>query len=196
MTMHLRQSTVILVGLLAFSVAVAEAGGRLKVGTGAAASCTEAALQNTLAIAASQGGGRVSFRCGAAPVRIQLTETLSLPDDTAIDGGGLITLGASLLTPGFVVVAADTRVVLTNLTVSGGDTTIRNEGMLTIHNSVVTGGRHNIRSSGHLTVTHSTISHAEGDFRSGGIGNGVSSSSRIAPLWETPAAPSPTAARR
>lgn len=59
------------------------------VGTGTAASCTFTALQ-----AAIKLGGVITFDCGAAPVTIKVTATLSLPTDrnTVIDGGNKITL--------------------------------------------------------------------------------------------------------
>jgi len=59
------------------------------VGTGTAASCTEALLTTALA-----GGGVVTFACGAAPATITVTKTISLPTDkdTVIDGGGKVTL--------------------------------------------------------------------------------------------------------
>ena len=59
------------------------------IGTGTAASCTEAMLS-----AALTAGGVVTFNCGALPVTITVTATIELPTnkDTVIDGGGLITL--------------------------------------------------------------------------------------------------------
>jgi len=57
------------------------------VGSGAPASCTEAALDAALA-----GGGDVSFNCGAAPHTIPIAFPMELDADTRIDGGGLITL--------------------------------------------------------------------------------------------------------
>lgn len=59
------------------------------VGTGMAASCTEAALA-----AALTAGGVVTFACGAAPATITVTSTLTLPTDrdTIVDGGNKVTL--------------------------------------------------------------------------------------------------------
>ncbi|MDB5216567.1 MAG: uncharacterized protein JWO86_4494 [Myxococcaceae bacterium] len=59
------------------------------VGTGTAASCTEAALATALT-----AGGVVTFACGAAPVTITVTKTLVLPTDKDIvlDGAHQITL--------------------------------------------------------------------------------------------------------
>lgn len=60
------------------------------VGTGTAASCTEAALDTAL-----MGGGTVTFKCGAAPVTITLTTQKDISATTSIDGAGLITLDAN-----------------------------------------------------------------------------------------------------
>jgi hypothetical protein len=59
------------------------------VGTGTAASCTEAALT-----AALNAGGIVTFACGAAPATITVTKTLTLPTDkdTVVDGGNKVTI--------------------------------------------------------------------------------------------------------
>ena len=59
------------------------------VGTGAAASCTHAALSAAIA-----QGGIITFNCGSAPKTISITATLNIPTDrdTVIDGGGLVTL--------------------------------------------------------------------------------------------------------
>lgn len=58
------------------------------VGTGTAASCTEAALRTAVT-----AGGIITFDCGG-PATIALTQTLEVPTDrdTVIDGAGLITL--------------------------------------------------------------------------------------------------------
>jgi len=59
------------------------------VGTGTAASCTEAALS-----AALTKGGIVTFDCGSAPATITVTKTIELPTstDTVVDGGGNVTI--------------------------------------------------------------------------------------------------------
>ncbi len=59
------------------------------VGTGTAASCTEAALS-----AALTRGGVVTFDCGVAGATITVTQTIELPTgvDTVIDGGGVVTI--------------------------------------------------------------------------------------------------------
>jgi hypothetical protein len=59
------------------------------VGTGTAASCTEAALS-----AALTKGGVVTFDCGSTGATITVTQTIELPTgiDTVIDGGGIVTI--------------------------------------------------------------------------------------------------------
>lgn len=60
------------------------------VGTGTAASCTEAAL-----VSAVSAGGTVVFSCGSAPVVIALSAPLLPAKDLFLDGAGLVTLGSS-----------------------------------------------------------------------------------------------------
>lgn len=87
------------------------------VGDGTPAGCTEAALA-----AALNGGGAISFNCGAAPVSIDITATLNITAaETTIDGGGLITLAGRntrlILHESYQV---QSRLTLRNLTLSGG----------------------------------------------------------------------------
>ncbi len=56
------------------------------VGTGTAASCTEAALA-----AAAAAGGTITFDCGG-PVTIAVTQTITFTKETVLDGGGTVTL--------------------------------------------------------------------------------------------------------
>jgi hypothetical protein len=63
------------------------------VGDGTAASCTSAAL-----VSAVNAGGVVTFRCGANPVTITLSQTLKVRNSTArlvLDGGGKVTLSGA-----------------------------------------------------------------------------------------------------
>jgi hypothetical protein len=57
------------------------------VGDGTAGSCTAAALQTV-----ASAGGTIVFRCGAAPVTIPIAQTIMFPNETVLDGGGLVTL--------------------------------------------------------------------------------------------------------
>src|SRR5690349_6343201 len=64
----------------------------IRVGNGTAASCTEAALRNALTFAGGEKSSVIQFKCGGAPVTITVTATLTVPDNTRIDGNALITL--------------------------------------------------------------------------------------------------------
>lgn len=57
------------------------------VGNGTAASCTAGALQT-----AANGGGVITFSCGADPVTIAVTSQIVFTKETVLDGGGLVTL--------------------------------------------------------------------------------------------------------
>jgi predicted outer membrane repeat protein len=152
------------------------------VGDGTAASCTELALRSALAAAGASGGGRVHFDCGEAPATITLIQSdidpnlgqrvsLTIPNRTTIDGGGLITLG---FFPGFpgehvdinVLVNPETKVRLKDLNLimgfSGpGRATVLNLGTLSVNNSTFSGhplGRGGIVNGGTLIVENSTFS--------------------------------------
>ncbi|MBD1923968.1 hypothetical protein H6F77_23280 [Microcoleus sp. FACHB-831] len=87
------------------------------VGTGVAASCTEAAF-----ITALTGGGSITFKCGSSPITIRVTEKL-ISANTIIDGGNLVTLSGGGTNRIFKT--ADNYIELTvkNLTIANGYTT-------------------------------------------------------------------------
>ncbi len=60
---------------------------RAVVGNGTAASCTAQALQT-----AANGGGVITFSCGADPVTIEVPSQIVFTNETVLDGGGLVTL--------------------------------------------------------------------------------------------------------
>ena len=112
------------------------------VGTGTAASCTDAALNAALA-----GGGLVTFDCGPAPVTIDIstgTGTKTIAADTTIDGGGLITISGGN-SVGVFCVNAGVKFTVQNLTIANGNGTgggggIDNDGgTLTVTNSTFSG---------------------------------------------------------
>jgi predicted outer membrane repeat protein len=84
------------VGFVASSPQLTGAAG--VVGSGTPESCTEAAFLD-----AFDGGGDVTFDCGAAPHTIALAEFQEVAIDTSIDGGGLITLSGANASPFFRV---------------------------------------------------------------------------------------------
>ncbi len=142
------------------------------VGTGTAASCTDAALNAALA-----GGGLVTFNCGPAPVTIDITTgtgSKTIAADTTIDGGGLIGItgigrlvGSSV---GVFSVNPGVDLIIRNLAIGGGGEggAILNSGSLTVADSTFltsavfcgregdcTGGA--INSTGSVTVANSTF---------------------------------------
>lgn len=139
------------------------------VGDSNPASCIESALRDALAYAALNGGRTIKFNCGRFPVIITLTSTLTVPNNTTINGGGTITLSGPVI--GYlVVVAHQSSAVLQNLTITnvaghnGSFTTqgfgVLNEGTLTVKGSNLSGNDGGaISNEGVLTVRDSTISH-------------------------------------
>lgn len=126
------------------------------VGTGTAASCTEASLAQALA-----GGGIVTFDCGPDPVTIPVTAEKSLTKDTVLDGGGKVTLSGGgtsrILKVASTYDQITPRVVIQNLRfidgrVSGskpaGDTTL--------------GGAAIYRLGGSLTIVDSRFENNRG----------------------------------
>jgi hypothetical protein len=92
------------------------------VGSGTAASCTEAALTTALA-----GGGIVTFNCGTAAHTITVTAEKVITKDTVIDGKNMITLGGGgasrILNLKSVFNVMTPTLTVQNLTFSNGRTT-------------------------------------------------------------------------
>ncbi|MFI5396701.1 MAG: choice-of-anchor Q domain-containing protein [Candidatus Binatia bacterium] len=131
------------------------------VGTGTAASCTDAALNTALT-----GGGLVTFNCGGGPVTIDIspgaggTGTKSIAVDTTIDGGGVVTISGGN-SVGVFSVNTGVNFTVQNLTIANG-------------NSAGSGDGGGIFNGGTLTVTNSTFSaNSAGDGSGGGIFNNV-----------------------
>jgi len=113
------------------------------VGTGTSASCTEAALDNCLP---GGGGfdGTVTFDCGG-PSTIVLRGPKTIFLDTAIDGGGLITVDGDLeLRPFFV--SSGVNLALARITIAHGCSCDGEGGSA-------------VMADGTLTVTGSTFSN-------------------------------------
>src|SRR5690349_14492101 len=83
------------VGWLVLSTTGVSAAG--VVGTGSPASCDANRLKTAL-----EGGGLVTFNCGANPTTITV-DTNTIQDDTTIDGAGKITLSGENLRQIFIV---------------------------------------------------------------------------------------------
>jgi predicted outer membrane repeat protein len=148
----------------------------IRVGNGTAASCTETALRNALAVADAQGGGLVTFRCGAKPVTILLTETAAVSGQTIIDGGNRVTLQAVPINNAFsfttISVDAASAVVLRHLILRLGFNVVDNAGELTVQGSSISGSvAHNFVNTGTLSIVDSTICCEVSDAAGGGIFN-------------------------
>ena len=141
----------------------------IKVGDGTAASCTEAALQNALVFAAGEKSSVIEFRCGAAPIAITVTATLTPPDNTTIDGDGLVRLqgnipaalmasvGGAFLNSNTGTLVIDSSSITGNTAALGrsGQGTgggVSNQGILRIRNSLVTGNAAAVDGGGIYSV--------------------------------------------
>jgi len=159
---------VLLVALLAFPQSTVAAPNI--VGNGTPESCTEGALQDAVSAARAHGGGKIRFDCGPDPVSITLSEAvgedpqtgapvaLMIPNNTTIDGGGLITLAGSL-NGVLMSVDHDTTVALRNLSITNLSrfAPIVTAGALTIEDSTVSNCYRGILNLGALTVKGSTF---------------------------------------
>lgn len=165
------------------------------VGNGTAASCTETALKQALLVAQTAGGGKIRFRCGGrATIALRgATEVngilvlLVLPDDTTLDGDGLITLDGTD-TATVILVDTGTNASLKQIAITNGrgperfdqfsPGAIANLGRLDITKSMVSGnsaccsgrGIGAIWNTGTLTIEQSTIAENAG-VSGGGIAN-------------------------
>jgi predicted outer membrane repeat protein len=147
---------------------VGAANNTIWVGIGTPESCTAAALQDALAASALNGGHTLKFNCGTGSVTIVLTSTLTLPNNTTINGDGAITLSGPVV--GYLlVVNPGSTAVLKNLTITNlagipgafdpRGWGVRNEGTLTVANSAFTGHDGGaIVTVGTLTVRDSRFS--------------------------------------
>jgi hypothetical protein len=158
------------------------------VGTGTAASCTEAAFRSAVA-----AGGVITFDCGSAPATITVTAEVSVSQDTTIDGAGKVTLSGggssrilhiasawNVATPLLTVQNLSfvdgftSDVPNTTSTAQGGGAIFEDGGSLTVinctfsHNQCassgqdVSGGAINGQGIGTLTIVGSTFSNNSG----------------------------------
>jgi predicted outer membrane repeat protein len=95
--------------------------------------CTEAGL-NTALTAAQSGGGTITFNCGG-PATITVTSAKTIPNNTVIDGGGVITLSGNHLTgvlrtnDNYTFNANNVTVTVRNLIIANGRTTDQGGGI-------------------------------------------------------------------
>jgi len=162
----MKRSAVMILGVVLLTLSSGSVLQAAVVGDGTPSSCTQVALETALTVSSSQGGGVIRFRCGVDPITIPLTVAdgipvvLTIPTQTTIDGGGLVTLdGQSPAT--MVLVPANASVELKNLTlIHGLGRAMTVEGTLTLTNSTVTGRGQGtgIVNQGTLTIGDSTLS--------------------------------------
>lgn len=150
------------------------------VGTGTPASCTEGAL--SLAVAAT---GVITFRCGPAPVTIELSAPLVFSKwDTTLDGAGVVTLsgrgatrvlrvlsGASVELSGLTITRGAAEVDGAGLRNDGGTVVLRN---VTFSRNVAggaAGGGAISNASGSVTIENSRFSGNSSGCHGGAIVN-------------------------
>ena len=122
------------------------------VGSGIAASCTESAFNDALAIAQS-GSGTITFNCGLATIPFSSQKIIS--SHVVIDGGGMITLSGEDVTRLFYV-QNGRSLVLRNIILTDG------------FSGANYGGAIYVESNGVLTVEGSTIQNSATDGQAGG----------------------------
>ena len=146
----------------------------IKVGDGTAASCTEAALRNALILAGGERSSIIQFRCGTQPVVITVAATLTIPDNTTINGNALITLDGNFFTGSILQVDPHTTVALLNLTIDRGGQLSGgvSGGGLFNAGTVTVSGLFDAASGGNL--------FAKGDF----VGIGLASGDSIQFTWK------------
>lgn len=155
------------------------------VGTGSAASCTDAALDAALA-----GGGLVTFDCGPVPVTIDISPaaggsgTKTISTGTIIDGGGLITISGGDSVRVFIVNGTGTFRLL-NVTVANGNAAGDGGGILSggsaggnatieIINTTITNNRSSFYGGGIISNTPVIISNSTlSGNRAAGYGGGI-----------------------
>ncbi len=143
------------------------------VGSGTAASCTEAALDTALA-----GGGNVTFNCGPNPASITLTSPKTILADTTMDGANKITLKAPniyhfLVNPSYTFTLKNIQLVQ-GKTSSGGS--IHNYGTfkainVRFHNNRSSDYGGAIYSEGKLVIKNSSFTKGRAVYAGGAIYN-------------------------
>jgi predicted outer membrane repeat protein len=144
------------------------------VGTGTAASCTEAAFNTALSTVQSSGSGTITFNCGGATTIIFTASKIITNAAVTINGGNSITLsGGNSIRPFYV--DSNATLTLQNITLTNGlDNTYGGGAILslgeltlsntTIRNSNVDSGHSGgaIMSLGPVTMSNSLIENNSG----------------------------------
>nr|HMN60578.1 hypothetical protein [Anaerolinea sp.] len=127
--------------------------GRVTVGSGASAGCTESALNTALA-----GAKEIIFNCGVLPVTIPLTSPKTISTNLVIDGGNKVTLdgGGSA---SFFNVQSGAHLTLKKITLSNG------------FNTSACGGAVNVPAGAQLSVDEARFIHNQAYAQGGAICN-------------------------
>ena len=133
------------------------------VGTGTAASCTEAALRSAVA-----AGGRVTFDCGAAAT-IAVTAPVNASRTTVIDGAGKVTLDGGRVHR-ILVAQNGTSLSVRNLTLVNG------AAAGSMDRAVGAGGAVAGMFRSHLEVIGSTFGNNSAGLGGGAVGGGANTS--------------------
>ena len=146
------------------------------VGNGTPASCTEAAFDSAL-LAASTGGGTITFNCGPNPATIQLSiAKLVTLSDVTIDGGDRITLNAGnndrhfFAGPGVTFELRHLTLRDGNSLVNGG--AIEASGADVILDSVHLGNNYSTVSGGAIYCYDGTLTIRDSTFENNGASTG------------------------
>ncbi|GAC1547155.1 MAG: choice-of-anchor Q domain-containing protein [Herpetosiphon sp.] len=142
------------------------------VGTGTAASCTEAELDRAL-----RGGGSITFNCGGAATIINLTNQKTITSDTTLDGANLITLSGGNATRLFLVTNAKT-LTLNNLTLTNGyvnadgGAIYNQNGTLILNHSTIQNSQTTTNGSGGAIVSYGGLTITDSLFVKNRAANG------------------------
>ncbi len=161
-------------------------------------SCTEDAFRGAVTHAETLGGGVIRFDCGKSPVTITLHPLVAptppppctsiteftLPNDTTIDGGGLITLAQSSVPCDRInmfLVGSSVTATMKNLTLLSPVNsslhvsiaiTVQSQGAFTASNVTFTGLGWALANSGTATLEKSTIQQSgDKDYQEGPLEN-------------------------
>lgn len=146
------------------------------VGTGSAASCTEAAFDTVFNNVQTSGGGTITFDCGASPTTIIFTAQKFVSADTQIQGGGLITLSGGNAISLFQVYSGKSFTIdnLTLVRGRGQYGAVQNFGLMNVNNSQLSnnnatdsGGA--IDNYGQLNFTHALVANNSAAQFGGGL---------------------------
>jgi hypothetical protein len=127
--------------------------GRVTVGNGQAASCTETAFNSALTTAKE-----ILFDCGTLPATITLTSAHSIASNLIINGGNKVTLARSGLGNHFNV-PAGTHLTLNQISLNNGN------------NTSGCGGAINVAIGAQLTINETRFDNNKSNFQGGAVCN-------------------------